>query len=196
MSQPSTPSSDSSATETESEPQRFRPLSDIYDTTDVVEIEEELLLSGIDAPITFEQAIKDEAWRASMDTEIDTIEKNHTWQLTDLPHGHKAIDLKWVLKLKRDTSGAIIKHKARLVEKGYAQQPGIDYDEVFAPVTRLETVRLLLALAAKHELEVHHLDVKSAFLNGILDEEVYVSQPKGYVKAGHEQKVYKLLKAL
>lgn len=100
MSQPSTPSSDSSTTATASEPQRFRSLSDIYDTTEVVEIEEELLLSGIDEPVTFEQAIKDEAWRTAMDTEIETIEKNHTWQLTDLPHGHKAIALKWVFKLK------------------------------------------------------------------------------------------------
>ena len=74
-----------------------------------------------------------------------------------------------MFKLKRDTSGAVIKHKARLVGKGYAQQPGIDYDEVFAPVTRLETVRLLLALAAKNEWEVHHLNVKSTFLNGVLE---------------------------
>lgn len=86
-----------------------------------------------------------------MDTEIDTIEKNHTWELTDLPKGHKAIDLKWVFKLKRDTTNAVIKYKALLVAKGYVQQQGIDYDEVLALVTRLETVRLLLALAAKSD---------------------------------------------
>lgn len=125
--------------------------------------EEELLLSGIDEPVTFEQAIKDEAWRAAMDAEIDTIERNDTWKLTNLPYGHKAIAFKWVFKLKRNPSGAIIKYKARLVAKGYTQQPGIDYDEVFAPVTRLKTVRLLLALAAKHEWEVHHLDVNPLF---------------------------------
>lgn len=88
------------------------------------------------------------------------------------------------------------KHKAHLVAKGYVQCQGIDYEEVFAPVTRLEMVRLLLELAAKQDWEVHHLDVKSAFLNGILLEEVYISQPKGYAKKGHEGKVYKLLKAL
>ncbi|XP_074352885.1 uncharacterized protein LOC141692040 [Apium graveolens] len=184
------------STTSDCEPQHFRLLTDIYDTTDVVELEEELLLSRINEPVTFDQALKDEAWRAAMDIEIATIEKNHTWQLMDLPRGHKAIDLKWVFKLKRDTSGAVIKHKSRLVAKGYTQQPGIDYTEVFVPVTPLKIVRLILALAAKKEWEVHHLDVKSAFFNGVLDEEVYVSQPKGYVKPGHEAKVYKILKAL
>lgn len=131
-----------------------------------------------------------------MDYEIEAIEKNGTWALTDLPSGHRAINLKWVYKVKRDTRGEIIKHKARLVAKGYVQQYGIDFEVVFAPVTRLETVRLLLALEAKNEWEVHHLDVKSAFLNGKLYEEVYVNQPEGYVKEGQEEKVYKLFKAL
>lgn len=108
---------------------------------------------------------------------MESIEKNKTWVLTDLPEGHKAIDLKWVYKLKRDTEGKIQKYKARLVAKGYVQRYGIDYEEVFAPVTRLESVRLLLALAAKNGWEVHHLDVKSAFPNGEIQEEVYVCQP-------------------
>lgn len=106
------------------------------------------------------------------------------------------IGLKWVYKLKRDTNGKILKYKASLVAKGYVQKQGIDYEEVFAPVTRLETVRLLLALAAKHEWEVHHLDVKSAFLNGELKEVVYVSQPEGFEKPGKEHMVYRLNKAL
>lgn len=104
--------------------------------------------------------------------------------------------MKWVFKLKRDTDGKIVKHKARLVAKGYVQKQGIDFDEVFAPVTRLETVRLLLALAAKNGWEVHHLDVKSAFLNGDLQETVYVSQPEGFVKKNKEHLVYQLVKAL
>lgn len=84
----------------------------------------------------------------------------------ELPSGLKAIGLKWVYKLKRDTNGQIIKYKARLVTKGYIQKQGIDFEEIFAPVTRLKTVRLLLALAARNEWEVNHLGVKSAFLNG------------------------------
>ena len=116
--------------------------------------------------------------------------------MADLPKGHKAIDLKWVFKLKKDQHGEVTRHKARLVAKGYVQRYGVDYEEVFAPVTRLEIVRLLLALVAKHSWEVHHLDVKSAFLNGVILEEVYVSQPKGFVKEGMEHKVYKLYKAL
>lgn len=90
----------------------------------------------------------------------------------------------------------MLKHKARLVAKGYVQKKGIDYNEVFSPVARLETVRLLLALSTKEGWEVHHLDVKSAFLNGELCEEVYVTQPEGFVKEGQEKKVYRLIKAL
>lgn len=96
-----------------------------------------------------------------MEAEIDSIEKNGTWKLVELPAGQKVIGLKWIFKLKKDAAGNITKHKARLVAKGYAQEHGIDYEEVFAPVTRLETVRLLLALAAKNSWEVHHMDVKA-----------------------------------
>lgn len=110
-----------------------------------------------------------------MDKEIKFIEKNQTWELTTLPKGHKAVDLKWIFKLKINQNGEVTKYKARPVEKWYVQREGVDYEEVFALVTRLETVRLILALAAKHDWEVHHLDVKSAVLNGVLQEEVYVS---------------------
>lgn len=161
-------------------PRRFRPLRDVYADSTEIELEEELLLMGVDEPVCFEQAITDEVWKEAMDQEISSIEKNQTWKLTHLPPGHKAIDLKWVFKVKKDQTGVVTKHKACLVAKGYVQQKGVDFDEVFAPVTRLETVRLLLALAAKNAWEVHHLDVKSAFLNGVLLEEVYVSQPKNY----------------
>lgn len=131
-----------------------------------------------------------------MMAEIETIKENNTWILTELPPGHKPIGLKWVYKLKKDSEGNVLKHKARLVAKGYVQIKGIDYEEVFALVARLETIRLLLALAAKEEWQVHHLDVKSTFLNGILLEEVYVTQPEGFEKKGEEQKMYRLLKAL
>lgn len=179
------------------EPRKFRLLSDVYNDTEEVELpDDELLYAGIDEPTGFSEAVKESEWKVAMQTEIDAIEKNQTWVLTDLPAGRKAINLKWVYKLKRDTNGQIIKHKARLVAKGYVQKKGVDFDEVFAPVTRLETVRLLLALSAKNGWEAHHLDVKSAFLNGELLEEVYVTQPEGFVKKGKENKVYRLLKAL
>jgi hypothetical protein len=101
-----------------------------------------------------------------------------------------------VYKVKRDENGNIVKYKARLVAKGYVQQPGVDFDEVFAPVARLESVRLLLAIAAHYGWGVHHMDVKSAFLNGELQEEVYVQQPPGFVNDKHKYKVLRLHKAL
>lgn len=106
------------------------------------------------------------------------------------------IGLKWVFKLKRDATGKVVKHKAKLVAKGYAQEQEVDFGEIFAPVTRLEMVRLLLALAAKYAWQVHHLDVKTAFLNREINEEVYVAQPEEYMQKGSEHMVYKLSKAL
>jgi len=103
---------------------------------------------------------------------------------------------KWIYKTKLNENGEIDKYKARLVAKGYAQQYGVDYTEVFAQVARLDTIRLILALAAQHSWDVFQLDVKSAFLHGELNEEVSVNQPLGYEKKGEENKVYKLKKAL
>lgn len=120
---------------------------------------------GVEEPVSYSQAMTEKTWKIAMKNEIDAIEKNNTWKLVELPSGHKPIGLKWVYKLKKDAEGNVTKHKARLVAKGYVQKQGIDFEEVFAPVTRLETVRLLIALAAKNGWEVHHFDVKSAFLN-------------------------------
>ena len=106
--------------------------------------------------------------------------KNKTWDLINLPAGAKAIGLKWIFKVKRNSDGSINKYKARLVAKGYIQRHGIDFDEVFAPVARIETVRFILSLAASKGWEVHHLDVNTALLHGDLKKEVYVSQPEGF----------------
>lgn len=167
---------------------KFRPLAEIYDATAEIELTDELIedlmFFEIEEPVNYVQAAKDSAWRQAMINEINAIEKNQTWKLVELPAGQKPIGLKWVYKLKRDSNGEITKHKARLVAKGYVQKHGIDYEEVFASVTRLEIVKLLLALAAKNGWEVHHLDVKSAFLNGELQETVYVCQPEGFIKKG------------
>jgi hypothetical protein len=131
-----------------------------------------------------------------MDSEMQSICKNGTWDLATLPPGQKAIGLKWVYKLKKNADGEVVKHKARLVAKGFVQQQGVDFEEVFAPVARLDTIRFILALVANRGWQVHHLDVKTAFLNGELEEEVYVAQPEGYVEKGKERMVLKLSKAL
>ena len=131
-----------------------------------------------------------------MEEELNMIDKNNTWNLVDPPKGKDIIGLKWVYKTKYNEDGSIQKHKARLVAKGYSQQPGVDFSETFALVARIETIRLVLAIAAQLELYVYQMDVKSAFLNGELKEEVYVEQPLGYEVKGKEEKVYQLNKAL
>lgn len=191
-----TQGSDHSTYDDSTEPRRFRLLSEVYDETEEVETSDELLFLGVDEPATYAHAVQNKQWQEAMNSEIEAIERNKTWQLTELPKGAKPIGLKWVYKLKRNTDGDIIKYKARLVAKGYVQRQGIDFEDAFAPVTRMETVRLLLALAEKNGWEVHHLDVKSAFLNGELMEDVYVMQPEGFAERGKEHLVYKLLKAL
>ena len=121
--------------------------------------------------------------------EMKAIEKNETWELIDPPLRCRPISLKWVYKVKRDELDAIVKHKARLIARGFIQREGIDFKEVFAPVARMESVHLLLALAAAKDWRVHHLDIKSAFLNGELAETVFVRQPLGFVIKGEEHKV-------
>ncbi|KAG7554412.1 Integrase catalytic core [Arabidopsis suecica] len=157
---------------------------------------EDLLLLLNNEPRDFYEASESKEWIQACEDELQSIEKNKTWNLVDLPIGVKPIGLKWVFKLKRNSDGSINKHKARLVAKGYVQKYGVDFDEVFAPVARLETIRLLVNLAASSGWEIHHLDVKTAFLHGELKETVYVTQPEGFEEKGSESKVYKLNKAL
>lgn len=147
-------------------------------------------------PIAYEEAAKEAKWQRAMDSEIDVIEINNTLELTDLPKGQKTIGVKWVYKTKINEKGAVDKHKARLVAKGYKQKFGVDYKEVFAPVARMDTIRLVISMAAQHSWPIYQLDVKSAFLHGDLQEQVYIDQPLGYVKKGSEEKVYRLKKAL
>jgi hypothetical protein len=140
-------------------------------------------------PMLFIEAEKEDCWHRAMLDELQSIDENKTWTLTTLPAGHRAIGLKWVYKVKKDENRCIVKHKACLVAKGYVQRPSMDFEEVFAPVARLESVQLILALVPYRGWEVHHMDVKSAFLNGELEEVVYVSQPPGFIADGHEDDV-------
>lgn len=182
-------------------PVRFRSLEDIMGEAprvDLVEDEHDgdALLAEMEEPSSYREAAGQPAWENAMAQEMQAIEKNSTWALTALPAGHKPIGLKWVYKLKNNTAGEVIKHKARLVAKGYVQRQGVDFEEVFVPVAWLDTVRVILAVVADWRWEVHHLDVKSAFLNGDLQEEVYIAQPEGFVKKGEEHLVLRLSKAL
>nr|GEY33698.1 retrovirus-related Pol polyprotein from transposon TNT 1-94 [Tanacetum cinerariifolium] len=137
-----------------------------------------------------------EKWRQAMEEEIKSIEKNDTWELTTLLKGQKAIGVKWVYKAKKNAKGEVEKYKARLVAKGYKQKHGIDYEEVFSLVARLETIRMIIDIAAQYRWKIHQMVVKSVFLNGLLEEGVYVEQPEGYVTKGQEGKVLRLKKAL
>ena len=154
--------------------ERIRSLEDLYEVTDRLKNLNLFCLFADCEPVNFQEAAQDGKWINAMDDEIKAIEKNDTWELAALPKGHKPIGVKWVYKTKKNAKGEVEKHKARLVAKGYSQKAGIDYDEVFAPVAHLETVRLIISLAAQNRWKIHQMDVKSAFLNGVLEEEVYI----------------------
>ena len=130
-----------------------------------------------------------------MEEELRAIERNQIWDLVDLLSNQSPIDVKWVFKLKLKPDGSVAKHKARLVAKGFLQRAGLDYSEVIAPVARLETIRLVIALAHNRDWSLYQLDVKLAFLNGTLEEEVFVKQPPGFEIKGKEDKVFRLHKA-
>jgi hypothetical protein len=155
-----------------------------------------LALFNTNDPSTFEEAVQFDNWRAAMNQEIEAIERNNTWELIDLPPGGKTVGVKWIFKTKLNEFGEVDKYKARLVAKGYSQQYGVDYAEVFAPVARLDTIRMVISLTAQRGWLIFQLDVKSAFLHGEIDEEVFVDQPAGFEKKGEESKVYRLKKAL
>ncbi|KAL4362176.1 hypothetical protein GQ457_04G021850 [Hibiscus cannabinus] len=141
-------------------------------------------------PTSFNDAAKVPEWIDAMNSEISAIEKNGTWFLTNLPSGKHAIGVKWVYRTKFNPDGTIFKHKARLVVKGYAQIGGVDYGDTFAHVARLDTIKLLIAIAGQLGWNVFHLDVKYAFLNGELEEDIYVCQPKGFQRCVNEATLY------
>ncbi|KAJ9544933.1 LOW QUALITY PROTEIN: hypothetical protein OSB04_024640 [Centaurea solstitialis] len=154
-----------------------------------------VFLSNIE-PTRVSDALQDSDWVTAMQEELNQFEALKVWRLVKLPESKSVIDTKWLFKNKRDANNIIVRNKARLVAKGYRQQEGIDYDETFAPVARLEAIRMFLAYAAYKDFTVFQMDVKTASLYGHLKEEVYVAQPEGFVDKEHPDYVYVLDKAL
>ncbi|MCP3667284.1 MAG: hypothetical protein GY696_33120 [Gammaproteobacteria bacterium] len=150
-------------------------------------------------PKTVKQALASEnsdKWKEAMDSEYQSLLKNKTWSLEKLPEGRSTVGSKWCFKIKRDADGKIDRFKARLVAQGYSQEYGIDYAETFSPVARYTSVRMVLSLANQLDWEADQMDVQTAFLNGTLDEEIFMKQPVGYVEPGKEDFVCKLKKSL
>jgi hypothetical protein len=153
----------------------------------------------ITEPTTMEEALTSDharEWTEAADSEYESLLKNETWELVELPPDRKPIGSKWVFKIKHGKDGKVDRFKARLVAKGYAQKYGIDYDETFSPVVRFSSIRLLLTFAVQRDMLIHQMDAVTAFLNGKLDEEIYMEQPDGYIKPGQEQLVCKLKRSL
>jgi hypothetical protein len=158
-----------------------------------------IALHDDDEPRTVQEALSSSAkdeWIKAMNDEIESMRTNQVWDLVNLPLGRKAIGNKWILKVKRKADGSIDRYKARLVAKGYTQQEGMDYEETFSLVVRFASIRLILAIVAYMNLELYQMDVKTTFLNGELDEEIYMDQPVGFVVDGQERKVCKLKRSI
>nr|GFC38287.1 putative ribonuclease H-like domain-containing protein [Tanacetum cinerariifolium] len=141
-------------------------------------------------------ALVDPDWVEAMQAEMQQFRNQKVWVLVPLLDGKRAIGTKWILKNKKDARGIVCRNKARLVAQGHRQEEGIDYTDLFAPVARIEAIRLFLAFASFIGFKVYQMDVKSAFLYGKIDEEVYVTQPRGFEDPDHPKRVYKVVKAL
>ncbi|KAH9794216.1 Receptor-like serine/threonine-protein kinase [Citrus sinensis] len=158
-----------------------------------------LLLNIEKYPKTFSEAMSSRDasfWREAVNDEMDSIMSNQTWVLVDLPSGSKPISSKWVFRIKYNSDGSLQTFKTRLVAKRFKQRNGIDYFDTYAPVARLTSIRVLFAIASLNKLYVYQMDVKTAFLNGDLDEEIYMEQPEGFVLPGNEKKVCNLMYAM
>ncbi|GJS26438.1 retrovirus-related pol polyprotein from transposon TNT 1-94 [Tanacetum coccineum] len=147
-------------------------------------------------PKNIKEAMADHSWIESMQDELNQFERLQVWELVPRPEGKNIIALKWLWKNKCDAENIVVRNKTRLVAKGYKQEEGIDFEESFAPVARLEAVRMFIAYAAHKNITIFQMDVKTAFLNGPLKEEVYVSQPEGFIDPEFPDHVYRLKKAL
>ena len=185
---------------TDSHPQEniIGNLNDGVRTRRTVEINESFLSCFVCQvePTKAIEALKYSEWITAMQEELNQFEMNKVWELVDRPPKTKVIGTTWVFKNKKDDQGTIVRNKARLVAQGYNQREGIDFEDSYAPVARLEAIRMFLAFAAYKDFIVYQMDVESAFLNGILNEEVYVAQPPGFESTEFPARVYKLHKAV
>ena len=149
--------------------------------------------------MTYADAMNDsdkEKWQEAMNQEMESMYSNSVWELVDPPEYVRSIGCKWIYKKKRGIDGKVETFKTRLVAKGYTQKEGVDYEETFSPAAMLKSIRILLSIAANLDYEIWQMDVKIAFLNGHLDESIYMVQPEGFVAKGQEQKVCKLLRSI
>jgi hypothetical protein len=140
--------------------------------------------------------LSDSSWVNVIHEELENFERNQVWTLVDPPRDVNVIRTKWIFKNKRGQDGEVVRNKARLVAQGYSQVEGLDFGETFAPVAHLEAIRILLAFAASKGFKLYQMDVKSVFLNGVIQEEVYIRQPLGFENPKYPDRVYKLSKAL
>ena len=173
---------------------------DEYADTSTVEAQHVAFgVSEIDEPTTNEEALSgdhSQQWKMAADAEYKSLMENKTWELVKLPEGRRAIGCKWVFRVKYDSNGQVKRFKGRLVAQGYSQKYGIDYDETFSPVARFSSIRTLLAFAVEMGMQIHQMDVVTAFLNGDLKEEIYMQQPSGYIQPDKNGLVCKLKKSL
>ncbi|KAK8576146.1 hypothetical protein V6N13_090623 [Hibiscus sabdariffa] len=159
----------------------------------------DVILVDQDEPKTYQEAVASpdsEKWLEAMRSEMDSMSDNQVWTLVEPPEGVKPIGCKWVFKKKTDMDGNVQTYKGRLVAKGFRQIHGVDYDETFSPVAMFKSIRILLAIAAFHDYEIWQMDVKTAFLNGKLEEDVYMTQPEGFVTPENAGKVCKLQRSI
>ncbi|GJU83659.1 retrotransposon protein, putative, ty1-copia subclass [Tanacetum coccineum] len=160
---------------------------------------EEYSLGDLNEPTSYKAAILDSEsnkWIDAMNAEIQSMMDNMVWVLVDLPPGCKTVGSKWIFKKKTDMDGIVHTYKARLVAKGYTQLYGVDYEETFSPVADIRAIRILISIAAYYDYEIWQMDIKTAFLNGYLDEDIYMVQPEGFVDPNHPKKVCKLQRSI
>ena len=194
-----------------SPPPKYRSLNNIYEQLDqmeahFVDLDHEAYIQEEDIPILSDDtnlSAKDALsgsdsikWRKAMEEEMKALLKNGTWTLVEPPKDRQIIGSKWVLRIKRDSNGNPIRFKARVVARGFSQVPGLDFQDTFSPTLKICGFRMLVALAAQHDLELHHLDVQTAFLHGDLDEELYLQQPQFFEDPSHPTHVCRLRKSI